>query len=358
MNSKKNIQSNTERVTYSLRELYERYGYAQFRMNKFEEYDLYVRNKSFLLSDHIITFTDTDGKLMAMKPDVTLSIVKSSNGVEEGLRKVYYNENVYRVPKGAVSFKEIMQTGLECIGDIDEYSLLEVLTLAAKSLEVISTDFVLDVSDMGIISSLVDSMGTDKEGRDRILCAVGEKSIHTITAVCRELGVDDKKAKILTSLISLKGGADEMLDILKDSECCAEAESFASIMTVLGSRFGEKVRIDFSVIDDMRYYNGIVFKGFVKGIPTSILSGGRYDGLMSRMGKSGGAIGFAVYMDLVDELIRDTEEYDTDVFVLYSKDTELKTIADTVAHYVGQGNRVRSGRDIPKGLRYNNLAEL
>ena len=61
-----------------LRALYGRYGYSQYRMRKFEEYDLYVRNKSFLISDHIITFNQPGGKLMALKPDVTLSIVKNS----------------------------------------------------------------------------------------------------------------------------------------------------------------------------------------------------------------------------------------------------------------------------------------
>ena len=58
--------------------VFESYGYRQFRMSKFEEYDLYVRNKDFLLSDKIITFNDTNGKLMALKPDVTLSIIKNS----------------------------------------------------------------------------------------------------------------------------------------------------------------------------------------------------------------------------------------------------------------------------------------
>ena len=95
--------SAAERMAYSLRGLFERYGYTQYRMSKFEEYDLYVRNKSFLLSNQIITFTDTDGKLMALKPDVTLSIVKNSPEEECGVRKLYYNENVYRVPKGSFS---------------------------------------------------------------------------------------------------------------------------------------------------------------------------------------------------------------------------------------------------------------
>ena len=69
------LMTGEESALAGLCALYDRYGYARFRMSKFEEYDLYVRNKSFLLSDHMITFTDTSGKLMALKPDVTLSIV-------------------------------------------------------------------------------------------------------------------------------------------------------------------------------------------------------------------------------------------------------------------------------------------
>ena len=84
---------NEERAVFRLRELYRRHGYLPYKMSKFEEYDLYVRNKSFLVSDHILTFTDVDGKLMALKPDVTLSILKNCQG-GPGLQKVYYHENV------------------------------------------------------------------------------------------------------------------------------------------------------------------------------------------------------------------------------------------------------------------------
>ena len=79
-----------ERIALSLRDLYGRYGYRQYKMSKFEEYDLYARNKDFLISDSVITFTDTDGKLMALKPDVTLSIVNNSMDCP-GIRKLYYH---------------------------------------------------------------------------------------------------------------------------------------------------------------------------------------------------------------------------------------------------------------------------
>ena len=98
-----------EQIMYRLRGLYERYGYRRFKMSKFEEYDLYVRNKDFLVSDRMITFTDARGILMALKPDVTLSIIKNTRAEEAGPRKVYYNESVYRSGQGEETFQEIMR---------------------------------------------------------------------------------------------------------------------------------------------------------------------------------------------------------------------------------------------------------
>ena len=88
-----------ERIMFALRSLYGSQGYTRFKMNKFEEYDLYAGNKEFLLSDSVLTFTDGNGKLMALKPDVTLSIVKSSRDDQNGLQKYYYNEMVTVRPK-------------------------------------------------------------------------------------------------------------------------------------------------------------------------------------------------------------------------------------------------------------------
>lgn len=346
----------TEKTIYALRSLYESYGYSQYKMSKFEEYDLYVRNKSFLLSDNIIAFTDTTGKLMALKPDVTLSIVKNSGARESGVRRVYYNENVYRVPRGGFSFKEIMQSGLECIGEIDDYNVCEVLLLAARSLSEISENFVLDISHLGLVSTIIDSMGVSEETKAKLITAIGEKNSQGIDAACA--GLDTAKVNILKSLISMKGGCAEMLEILNGSEVYPIAESFAAIIKVLKASFGEKVRIDFSVVDDMRYYTGIVFKGFIKGIPTSVLSGGRYDKLMERMGKRSGAIGFAVYLDLLDMFDTEDGEYDADVFLQYGDDTALEDIAKAVDDMIKSGKKVVSGRVIPEKLRVREILKV
>ena len=102
-----------EQTGLKLRELYRLHGYKQFKMNQFEEYDLYVRNKDFLICDSVITFTDTSGRLMALKPDVTLSIIKNTKNIN-GQSKVYYDENVYRISDSTKSFKEIKLTPLDC----------------------------------------------------------------------------------------------------------------------------------------------------------------------------------------------------------------------------------------------------
>ena len=143
--------------------MYSKHGYMKYRMSKFEEYDLYVRNKDFLVSENIITFTDIDGKLMALKPDVTLSIIKNSREDAGTVQKMYYNENVYRASTETRAFKEIMQTGLEAIGDIDDYCICEVVSLAAKSLNAISDSFVLDISHMGVISAVLEKIDVPLE---------------------------------------------------------------------------------------------------------------------------------------------------------------------------------------------------
>ena len=168
-----NIKFKEEDIISNLTSIYQLNGYSTFKMNKFEEYDLYSKNKDFLISEEVITFTDTHGKLMALKPDVTLSIIKNNNA-NGSLIRLFYNENVYRVSKGTSSFKEIMQSGIECIGDIDEYAILEVLTLACKSLKTISPSYVLDISSLDILESILSNLVLDYQTKKLVLEGIEE----------------------------------------------------------------------------------------------------------------------------------------------------------------------------------------
>ena len=349
-----------ERIALKLRELYRRFGYQQFKMRRFEEYDLYARNKDFLVSDNVITFTDTNGKLMALKPDVTLSIVRSGRDGGAGVQKVYYNENVYRVSAAARGFREILQTGVECIGAVDDCCIAETLMLAIESLRTISPESVLDVSQLDVVSELVDALGAEEEERREILKCIGEKNLHGLDALYRAIGADAAAAARLKTLVATSGTPEAVLPVLRELGCApaavAQLSKLAQTLDALG--LGGYLRIDFSVVNDMNYYNGIVFKGFVSGVPTGVLSGGQYDKLMQKMRRSASAIGFAVYLDALERFSGETETADVDTVLLYAEGTAPETLLRAVQELSAGGASVTAQRTLPEKLRYRRLVRL
>jgi ATP phosphoribosyltransferase regulatory subunit len=108
----------------------------------------------------------------------------------------------------------------------------------------------------------------------------------------------------------------------------------------------------------MNYYNGIVLAGYVNGVCECVLFGGRYDKLISKMGKKGSGVGFAIYTDLLAPLNKDNREYDVDVLLLYKPTTSISKIQSTVEELVSQGKTVSVQGSIPKGIRYKELKEM
>ncbi len=324
-----------------LKELYRTYGYRPFKMRKFEEYDLYVENKNFLVSDDIITFSDFNGKLMALKPDVTLSIIKSVKP-SEGTEKVFYHENVYRTLKNTREVREILQMGLECIGEVGVYETAEVLDLAAESLGRLTERYFVDISHMGFVNGLLSAAGLDFSQRAEIMKHLKEKNPHDLMRICREAGADDRIAAKLCRTASLWGSFEDVLPQLKEISVNAETdaairelEEVYAILKVNGN--GSRMRLDFSVINDMNYYNAFVFQGFVEGVPINVLSGGRYDKLLERFGKNSGAIGFAVYLGLLWQYAASPRTADADAAIYYDGETDLGALAETVKRLAEQG---------------------
>lgn len=359
----KNIYKSGERAMFSLRSLYKSYGYLPFKMSKFEEYDLYVRNKDFLVSDRVITFNDTDGRLLALKPDVTLSIIKNTKGNVYDKHKVYYNETVYRVSGSTGQFKEIMQMGLECIGDINATDVYEVVSLAAESLATVSDDYVLDISHMGIVTALLSEAGATNELKKRLTALVAEKNSHEIPALCKEHGISEPLTEKLTALAGMYGDRKEVLERLSAICTSKEAREALDELALLDKLLteqgiGENVRFDFSVVNNMNYYNGIVFKGFLSGICEGVLAGGEYDNLLRSMKQNRRGIGFALYLDLLEELDDGACEFDVDVLLLCDKDTDPSKIVSEKKRLIKEGRTVYSADTVPEKIRYKTIVKV
>ena len=289
-----------ERASLTLRAIYAESGYEPYKMSKFEPYDLYAANKDFLSGEHIITFTDISGRLMALKPDVTLSIIKNTEIAPGETKKLYYNETVYRVPKGAPGFRELTQVGLECIGEPDAASVAEVIRLACRSLLAISKDAVLDLSHFGLIADTINKAGLSGAAAQAAITCLNEKNVHGLFAVCDENGVPAQSRARLEALLKLYGAPQTVLPQIE--AVFGENIYVRELAAAANAAGSDMLRVDFSVPANIKYYNGIVFKGYVKGLPDYVLSGGQYDPLMKRMKKNCRALGFAVYLDALQQL--------------------------------------------------------
>ncbi|MBQ9825796.1 MAG: ATP phosphoribosyltransferase [Firmicutes bacterium] len=292
------ILTSQEKLIFKLRELFSSAGYRRFRMSKFEDYDLYSAYKDFLVSEDIICFTDIGGSLKALRPDVTLSILRGTDPAPGETEKLFYDETIYRPSNG--SYKEMTQCGLECIGGIDSASVLEVLELASKSLSEISDDYVLSISQPDIITGAVDALGLIPDKKAELLKLIEDKNLSGLKAFASSQGGDALDGIIRLALIC--GSPEEVFaEIEAAGAVTEETEQLKALCAKLKKRgLSKGLRVDLSAGCTTKYYSGIVFKGYVSGVPKEVLSGGRYDELAARMGKDCGAIGFAVYLDALE----------------------------------------------------------
>ena len=337
--------SEQERLVLVLRDLYQGHGCVRFPMRRFEEYALYLENKSFLTSERVLSFTDGNGKLMALKPDVTLSIVKHARRGREGVEKLYYIESVYRASPTDHEFKEIEQIGVEYLGNVDRYATSEVMWLALESLRLCHRDYVLDMSHMGLTAGLMEDCGLDEETRREAFRLISQKNVHELRTVLTGKGIPAEAVERFASLLTLSGTAEEMLEKAAklatgdaSRKAVEELTQLYSDLTALGME--GHVRLDFSIANDLDYYNGVVFRGYVEGAPRAVLSGGRYDHLMTKMGKDADGFGFALYLDELNSLFTLPARDEVDVLAHYAPEDDAAKVLAAVKELRDLGYRV------------------
>lgn len=345
-------------VIQNLVALFKSYGYKLYKPSCFEEYSLYQDNKDFLIGKNVIAFSDLSGRLMAMRPDVTLSLIKHSDLKEGVLEKYYYNENVYRQSAGSKDFKEISQVGAEIIGAVDGASVCEAAILMCQTLSSISEEYVLDVSHMGFTEGLLNEFS---EGRRQVKDCLNNKNFHDFKKLAVKYGYSDKLVKAFEIALSAEGDPQTALKLAEGAVLNGHmAEALKSLSTLcqrlITFGYGDNIKVDFSVTNNADYYNGEVFNGYVNGIFHRILSGGRYDKLINKFDKPGGAVGFALYLGELDRYFeKDREE--VDYLIIYdesSANCALKKADEMIK--CGCSVRISNNKDCL--VRYNNLINL
>ncbi len=359
-----------ERLPLGLRALYRSYGYEIYRMNHFEPYDLYRENRNFLNQGRLLTFTDGNGRLMALRPDVTISIVKETKA-EQASRKLFYSEHLFRRQKGAEQLTEIKQMGLEFIGAGPGYGEAEVAALALQSLEAAAIlagppgearEYFLSISQMDYVGALLTEF-PDQEGlRQRLAEAIRRKSASDIRLALGELPVEERLLQAIYQLISLPPEPQESLAMLAkisvNPAMDQAVQALAQLLAALAAwEMPLKLRIDLSLLNDFDYYNGLIFQGYIQGLPRPVLSGGRYDNMLRRFNKPQPAIGFALYLSELRPLFRQCPDEELDVLLLYGEASPAET-ARAVRRLTAQGLSVRAEAAPLPGLKARRIMDL
>lgn len=356
------FMSKEEQIFYYLQSMYQRAGYRKFKMRKFEEYSLYLENKNFLRSENVITFNDNNGKLLALKPDVTLSIVKNAKATGVLNEKVYYNERIYRVDSQSGEFREINQLGLEYIGQIDLVSEIEITLLAIKSIKAVDENFLFAISHMGFVTGLIESMGLDSENakQDVIKC-LKSKNPHDLIKSAKKYGISD--VDLERALLIIGSGSDfetalqlgERTAVNKKMKESVE-ELYKIYDFLKKTEFKDKIKLDFSILNDINYYNGIIFQGYVFGCPRAILSGGRYDLLLGE--GSNGAMGFALSLqDLAGKFALKCE-YDIDCVILYDEKSDINKVIERAEILQNNNKIVLTAKQLPEKIKYREWEKI
>lgn len=307
-----NFLETKEQIAFSLEEMYDNFGYSKYKMNKFEPYSFYMQNENFLNDNRVLTFYNPNGKLVALKPDITMSIVKNCFNHQEKNHKIYYNESVFRVPKGQEEFKEIHQIGVEYIGILDTYTTMEILNLAYKSLEKMNDDFVLSFSNIAILLYLFEELQLSSMQIHQITLYLQQKNIHDLNKYLKQENIQDDN--IFIQLLELesepKKAIASLYKIFAQNETVQQdILVLETVTTILENITKEhKIQIDFSYIPSIEYYNELVFVGYIEKLATPILIGGRYDNLLQKMNiHSKSALGFAVNLSLLHHFKREKD---------------------------------------------------
>ena len=298
-----------ERLSLQLRQLYEGAGFRHYHMSRFEEYGLYQQNRRFLSDEQVLSFTDLDGRLMALKPDVTLSIAKNAQVEQGSCGRFYYLENVYRPSQESHTFQEISQMGLECIGCLEEGTAAQVVSLAVSSLALTERDFVLELSHMGFVSGLMDAVGAPEGVRRQLLRCIRDKNRHELRRCAAQAGLSPQGTEALCRLWALNGPWETVMDAAEPLALnAAMGSALAELRTLCAALESQgqtgNLKLDLSLVNDMEYYNGLVFQGYLAGSPRAVLRGGQYDPLAEQFRPGARAIGYGLYLSELDRPVQ------------------------------------------------------
>ena len=338
--------SKKDLILLDIRKMYDSYGYKRISLPSFEEYDLYNENKDFI-DRNVLTVMSPNGKLLALRPDITLSVAKKISK-DQSLKysKIYYQENTYNLTK-YVGYEEDEQLGIELIGKESTFLDFEIVDLAIKSLDIINEKSMITLSHARFISSIFDNLNLEYEVKEEIFDCINKKNSHDIKKILENNKfISENVKQLIYKIPELSGDLEDIEKELLKYEMNDDIKKILFELKQLNNllfKFHKKSKIvfDFSIVKNLNYYNGIILQGYIEGFPNVILTGGRYDKLFEKFGVDTGAVGFVILTDSLKGYYKDEDKNDFEILIAYDN-SDFEKLVEIINDFQEKGLRVRT----------------
>ncbi len=298
-------------IENTLRDIFSSRGYNEIITPGLEFFDVFNLNSRYFPQENLYKLTDSKGRLLVMRPDSTMPIARV---VATRLRdavlplKLSYNQTVYRTePALKGRSDEIVQAGIELIGSQLKMADLEVLSTAIDSLNAFGMEFSLELGHIGVFKELVGRLGVSDPDKERIRKLIESKNFPALNDLLDSFGSSPVTAA-LKKLPALFGG----IEVFDKAEELIPDESVKHILDELRDLYSDmselcgsdsNITVDLGLVNKTDYYTGVIIKGYLQGHGEEVLSGGRYDKLISEFGYDVPAVGFAVNVNAIQKVI-------------------------------------------------------
>lgn len=277
-------------------------------------------------------FLDQDGRTMMLRADMTVPIARMCATKYAGMNPPFrfrYSSEVFKVRHlFAGKCSQVTDCGIELIGP-DEDSDLEILYTAVCVLKQIgSRDYRLEIGNSGFFRTAAEQLCLPEEDRSVLADLIDRKSLVELSEFLETKSFSEEAKEFFRLLPMLGGGSEVLIEAMRISFCDELKKEVEKLMKLdeglrqLGVM--DHVSYDFGKVPHLDYYTGIIFEGYVSGVGSSVLSGGRYDTLLGRFGRDLPACGFSIKLDdLIDIL---PEEEKKSIRILYPKGKEVEAL--------------------------------
>ena len=284
------------------------YGYKYCRTPNIESTETFARaigEVTDIVEKEMYTWKDNNGDSLTLRPEGTAGVVRmmiEHNLPREGIQKVFYNGPMFRHERPQKGrYRQFHQVGAEVFGVSDAKIDAELISITQILWKTLGIDAELEINSLGSAQSRASYReilsGYFNDNKDQL----DEDSLRRLKT--NPLRILDSKNKELESLIS---GAPKMIDYLDDDS----NYHFNALKNYLES-LDISYKVNPKLVRGLDYYNQTVFEWISNdlGAQGTICGGGRYDGLVEKMGGNATpAIGFAMGLERIALLIEDKSD--------------------------------------------------